>query len=125
MRSVASSSTRSLSIGGAPRRAMRYCYIISLDVATPISPCVPPNFLRRRPILHSSRVRDPRSRLQWCRVPTSAIATDVGELLGALTRAQVPASARRGQLVVDGVGLDVDVRGLSVVSPAIARGLGR
>jgi len=50
---------------------------------------------------------------------------DLREVLDALTRAQIPAAARRGRLVVDGLDVAVDVKQLSIVTPAVARGLGR
>lgn len=57
-------------------------------------------------------------------VAAETATADLRELLDALKRAHVPASVRRGRLVVDGVDLDADVRQLSVVTPAIARGIG-
>jgi len=48
----------------------------------------------------------------------------VGEVLGALARAEVPASAPRdGEIVVDGAVMPVEVKRLTVVTPAVARGL--
>jgi hypothetical protein len=58
--------------------------------------------------------------------PVAAAQSDLDEILDALGRAGVPATARDdGEIVVDDVVLPVEIKHLVVVTPSVARGLPR